>query len=511
MFCEPLSYFFVDGASSNAIPATTLIPPYLFSNRGQDPSSWPSLLLMSRRDIAEILERLSLDHRTSLAEKACAYLQAVDSNGGIKNHSSHAAICVDIAAEQLSIEVSRQALIRLSGAASPSAYSSTLEALSRYLTGKSKHNNTHSTRSASQPSTQLHLSGNSRHAQMQQLLSSTSQTYLRQMAVQYGSMELEELVLELLELFFESWIKTLAPAQRIHVKYSDAKWVGAGFWLCAMARNMTAGKAEEKATTVKRIGGRGGKELKDLILTAVEHKVKKTELDNTIRLMEDTCQEFLLSLRKPKGGNASAPSTPRKRKDSNNSDSGASLVDIVIPMRGGVDVQTTATNTDMQESGVKEGDNPFLVNKSAPTSLRRPREETQDLSIYGRLGTKRQISNVSQMSLLSDGDDLEQDQAGEAIVTTGRVVKPPSKRKKLDSQDVQLSSAGIMSAKKGAAPKKGLKEAAASSQEASRLLNQRRKTGVYNMIPRVRYENTRAFAQYQEWRDRILNMLGSTG
>jgi len=42
---------------------------------------------------------VSLDHRTSLAEKACAFLQATESNRTIKSHSSHAAICVDIAAK----------------------------------------------------------------------------------------------------------------------------------------------------------------------------------------------------------------------------------------------------------------------------------------------------------------------------------------------------------------------------------------------------------------------------
>lgn len=55
---------------------------------------------MSRRDIAVILERLSLDHRTSLADKACAFLQAVESNRTVKNHPSYAAICIDIAAVQ---------------------------------------------------------------------------------------------------------------------------------------------------------------------------------------------------------------------------------------------------------------------------------------------------------------------------------------------------------------------------------------------------------------------------
>lgn len=54
---------------------------------------------MSRRDITYILQKLSLDHRTSLAEKACAFLQAAESNRTIKSHSSHAAICVDIAAK----------------------------------------------------------------------------------------------------------------------------------------------------------------------------------------------------------------------------------------------------------------------------------------------------------------------------------------------------------------------------------------------------------------------------
>jgi len=54
--------------------------------------SLPIPLDMSRRDISEILERLSLNHRNSLAEKACAYLQAVESIRAIKNHPSHATL-----------------------------------------------------------------------------------------------------------------------------------------------------------------------------------------------------------------------------------------------------------------------------------------------------------------------------------------------------------------------------------------------------------------------------------
>ncbi|KAF9170822.1 hypothetical protein BGX21_008589 [Mortierella sp. AD011] len=461
---------------------------------------------MSRRDITVILERLSLDHRTSLAEKACAYLQAVESNSTIRNHPSHAAICVNIAADQLSIEISQPALIRFSGAASPSSYNSALQTLSRVLTGKSK-----------QPSdsSDLNIASNigSRHANIQQMISSTSQIYLRQLAVQYGSMELVGLVLECLDQFFETGIKSLPPAQRVHVKYSDAKWLGAAFWLCAMARGMTVGKGEEQAEAAKakRIGGRGSKELKEMILTALEHKVKKVELENTIRLVEDSTKEYLLSLRKPKGGPSAGLLTPRKRKSSNNSDSSASLVDIVIPTRGGVEAWKPPRN-DADESG--DG-NPFLVNEPAGSSTTSgSRGGSRLTDSYKNLSTKRQISNVSQMSMNSDNDAAEQgddQQTPISTATSSKSVKPPSKRTKLDLQDTSLSSVDIMNSTKGSV-RKGLKELAAASQESNRLLNQRRNAGgVYSMIPRVKYENTKAFAHYQEWKARILKTLASAG
>ncbi|KAF8968666.1 hypothetical protein BGZ46_010821 [Entomortierella lignicola] len=417
---------------------------------------------MSRLDIASILKRLSLDHRTSLVEKASAYLQVVESNSSIRNHPSHAAICINIAADQLSIEISQPTLIRLSGAASSSSYNSSLQTLTRHLTSKSKQDTDSS-------NLDIAISNNSRHAKIQQMISNSSLTYLRQLAVQYGSMELVELVLECLDRFFEVWINSLPPAQRAHVKYADAKWIGAAFWLCAMARGMTVGKDEEQSKTkVKRIGGRGGKPLKDLILDTLEHKVKITELDKTIGLIEDSTRVYLLSLRKTTGGRAaSTPSTTRKRKSSNNGDSSVGLAEMVIPMRGNVETNSSTA------------------------------------SKYRNLGTKRQISNVSQMSVNSDSDGAEQDGSQQVPVSSPKSIKPVPKRAKLD---LSLSSADIMNPTKAPA-RKSLKELAAP-QESGRLLNQRRNTGgVYSMIPRVKYENTKAYEQYQVWKAQVLRKL----
>ncbi|KAF9356829.1 hypothetical protein BGX26_004688 [Mortierella sp. AD094] len=280
-----------------------------------------------------------------------------------------------------------------------------------------------------------------------------------------------------------------------------------------MARGMAVGKGEEQVETAKtkRIGGRGSKELKDMVLVALEHKVKKVELDNTIRLVEDSTKEYLLSLRKPKAGLPSALLTPRKRKSSNNSDSGASLADIVIPTRGGVEAWKPA-----KQHADEAGDgNPFLINEPATSSTTsRLRENSRLPDSYRGLSTKRQISNVSQMSMNSDNDTTEQDdnqQTPMSTATSSKSVKPPSKRTKLDLQDASLSSVDIMNSTKGSA-RKGLKELAAASQESSRLLNQRRNAGgVYSMIPRVKYENTKAFAYYQEWKARILKSLASAG
>ncbi|KAF9194495.1 hypothetical protein BGZ50_006220 [Haplosporangium sp. Z 11] len=458
---------------------------------------------MSRRDIAVILEKLSLDHRTSLSEKACAFLQAVESNGSIKNHISHAAICVEIAATQLDIQISRPALVRLSGASSPLMYSSTFQTLSRFLTGKT-------TDAASvEPSgaAQETLSAESRHGELRLLLSSTSTTYLRQLAIQYGSMELDGLVLECLERFFGVWVKSLAPAQRMHVNYSDAKWVGAAFWLCAMARNMVLTKdvdsdkiqtqGQDKASSIaggtktatpksqpKKIGGRRGKELKDIILQAVEHKVKKSELDNTIRLIEGITLEYLLSLRKPREG-ASTSSRPRIRSVTGSNDAGLDTTEDAKTANG-------STRAPRRGEGLKSG----------------------PVDAYAGLGTKRQISNVSQLSFASDTEIQEGDYsetASSAVSSRPEAKVPPAKRSKLDPQiSIGMTSTDIMGIKRSTA-RKGLKETAAASQNASQMLSRRRKTGgIYSMISRVKYEHTRSYLQYQEWRTRILKRLDKT-
>ncbi|KAI1300111.1 hypothetical protein EDD11_006309 [Mortierella claussenii] len=506
---------------------------------------------MSRHDIKIILERLSLDHRTSLCDKANAYLHAVEYSG-MKNHPSHAAICIDIAADQY-VKVSRQALVRFSGAASPSDYSNALQTISRILakTGKavqtssSSHNHSIHTPSQTGSNSNSNSSSSTRLGHMEKLLSSTSKSYLRQLAVQRGSIELVGLVMECLELFFESWVKSLPPAQRVHVNYSDAKWVGAAFWLCAMARGMKAdtkriaaaraGTIADKAAAaaaskVKRIGGRGGKELKDQVLMTVEHKVKKTELENTIKLIEDTVQDYLASLRQqPKGGAGAAataaaataaaasrvtagltpPLTPRKRKSSNNSDSSTSLADIVIPMRGGVEARRI-TNQDRGPTMIPSSSSSSSSLEALTTESR---VDSRHADRYQSISNKRQISNVSQLSLGSEEEpDGEQDSRVVASMERPtRATKPPSKRTKLDSQNVvSMSSSGIMASSKGST-RKGLKESTAASQDISRLLRQKRNIGgVYSMIPRVKYVNTKAFAQYQEWKVHILKALAST-
>ncbi|KAK3825156.1 MAG: hypothetical protein J3Q66DRAFT_436287 [Benniella sp.] len=467
---------------------------------------------MSRRDISEILERLSLNHRNSLAEKACAYLQAVESNRAIKNHPSHAAICVDIAADQLSIEVSRQALIRLSGAASPKAYNSSHQTLTLFLTGKSRRHDqlesvpeakTRGQQAASSSSMDVDLSSDLNHAHISQLISDASQTYLRQLAVSYGSMELSGLVLECLGRFFPDWLKTLPPAQRVHVKYSDPTWIAAAFWLCAMARRMTVVKSDDKSSSgtgagaevggkgaTAKIGGRGGKDLKGLILKTVEHKVKPTELDKAIGIIENQMKEFLMSLRRPtegrRGRTVSNSSTPKELSsrthiDESEEDEGSTL--------GGISKGTTSATT-------------RTTTRSHPSGRHH--------SAYAGLSAKRQISNVSQISM-SGADDEEQDDMEDSPEATQPSAQRPSKRKKLDSQDVQLLSANIMNPKKRPATKT-LKETAAASQDANRLLNKRRKTGgIYSMIPRVKYEDTKAYAYYLEWKARILKEIESKG
>ncbi|KAI9236087.1 MAG: hypothetical protein BYD32DRAFT_488381 [Podila humilis] len=439
---------------------------------------------MSRRDITYILQKLSLDHRTSLAEKACAFLQAAESNRAIKSHSSHAAICVDIAAKALDIEVSREALVLISGAANLTAYNSTRQTLSRVLIGES-------TKDSEDDAT---ISKNVSFHHMRVLLKKVSLGYLRQLIIREGSMELEDLVLDCLKRFFEKWEPSLSPAQRIHINHSDAKWVAASFWLCAMARSMTVAKDEEidsgKGKAPKKIGGRKGKELKENILDTVEHKVTKVELEKTIRLIEQETSAYLLSLRASKGkarGSGtttptSAPSTPRKRKPSNEN---SSFVEIDIPVRGGGQVQP-AKIPQWREPDAKEGED------ESSTARKRPNPD-----VYRTLSTKRQMSNVS---LVSDEGDQASSSSSKYELSTRPTRPPPAKRTKVETP-AQLSSADIMRPKKSTG-QKSLKETTIPDPVV-----QRRKTGVYSMIPRVGYQKTKAYQQYQEWRKNILRTI----
>ncbi|KAG0030726.1 hypothetical protein BGZ81_002266 [Podila clonocystis] len=442
---------------------------------------------MSRRDITYILQKLSLDHRTSLAEKACAFLQAAESNRTSKSHSSHAAICVDIAAKVLDIEVSREALVLISGAANMSAYNSTRQTLSRQLLGDT-------TKDSEDEAT---FPRNVSFHDMRVLLKKPSLGYLRQLIIREGSMELEDLVLDCLERFFKKWEPSLPPAQRFHIKHSDAKWIAASFWLCAMARSMAIGKDEEtdagKGKAPKKIGGRKGKELKDNILDTVEHKVTKAELEKTIRLIEQETSDYLLSLRvskgKPRGSGTttpttSAPPTPRKRKTSNES---SSFVEIDIPVRGGGRAQP-AKIPQWRKPETKESED-----DSSSTARKRTNPD-----VYRTLSTKRHMSNVS---LVSDAEGDQASSSNTKHELSTRSTRPPlTKRTKVDSPP-QLSSADIMRPKKSAGSK-SLKETTTIPDPVIR-----RKTGVYSMIPRVGYQKTKAYQQYQEWKQNILRTI----
>ncbi|KAG0085443.1 hypothetical protein BGZ93_000668 [Podila epicladia] len=450
---------------------------------------------MSRRDITYILQKLSLDHRTSLAEKACAFLQAAESNRTVKSHSSHAAICVDIAAKvyakiqlhgvpimvprlfelthlltllffSLDIEVSREALVLISGAANLSAYNSTRQTLSRQLLGDS-------TKESEDEAT---FSRNVSFHDMRIMLKKHSLGYLRQLIIREGSMELEDLVLGCLERFFKKWEPSLPPAQRIHIKHSDAKWIAAAFWLCAMARSMAVGKDEEtdagKGKAPKKIGGRKGKELKDNILDTVEHKVTKAELEKTIRLIEQETSDYLLALRvskgKPRGSGittptTSAPPTPRKRKTSNES---SSFVEIDIPVRGGGQAQP-AKIPQWRELEAKERED-----ESLSAARKQP-----NLDAYRTLSTKRQMSNVS---LVSDAEGDQASSSNTKHELSTRSIRPPlTKRTKVDTP-AQLSSADIMRPKRSTGPK--------SLKETANILDPviRRKTGVYSMVRKLK-------------------------
>lgn len=385
---------------------------------------------------------------------------------------------------RLSIEVSRQALILLSGAPSHVIYANALQTLTEFLTGQGNTDG----RSGGAGSKKFVIRGindNSRLAHMRRLLSSSTASTLRQLAVQYGSMEMDDLVLECLEQFFDVWVRSLVPAQRVHVVYSHEKWMGAAFWLCAMARSMVAPKeskdkgAEDagsdkgKGATVatkaagstvkpKKIGGRQGKELKDMIMAAVGHKVQKKELETTIKLIEEKVPDYFVSLMKPSGSSSNTKAaTPRKRKVSSNSDTSVG---------GGVN----ASATQCRENSSALGDDSENEEQPGSSSSRRTKQQSADP--YKRLGTKRQISNISQISLSSDAEVDE----GES---TSKVTRPASKRTKMDPQArPKLSPGGIMSAKKGES-RKNLNEATAASQAAIKMLSQRRKTGgIYSMV-----------------------------
>ncbi|KAG0055955.1 hypothetical protein BGZ83_006880 [Gryganskiella cystojenkinii] len=522
---------------------------------------------MSRRDVTVILERLHLDHRTSLAEKACAFLDAVQAKGSIKNHPSHAAICVDIACQRLGIEVPKEALVRMS--ATPlQAYNAIFSTLNRILPGGPKNDDGVSSSDSVSHSSQIRgrqdsqLTDTGRYAQLRASLTSPSIKYLKQLAVQYGSMELSEsVVLECLEQFFSNWFLTLPPAQQRQLNYSDPKWVGAAFWLCAMARNMnatpddiaiatkgtsTAAAPSSLSTTpapTKKIGGNGSAKMKQSVLMALEHKVTQKDLDATIRLIEQYAQQYLCSLKKVKGGNkstaarsaarssssaagtattetplSSAPNTPRRRKTASSQSTGSEFsIDMIIPVRGGEQAQkilemkrkaAASSNPFMDENGDVNMGSSLSVSAES-WSLRKPRklDELIAPSSFQARSNKRTISNVSHMSLVSDAED---DEPMETTTTTSTTSQRPSKRTKVDSAETAtensqgstaLSSAGIMKPKKGST-RNDLKTVTANQRG-----QRRRAGGVYNMIPRLRYQDSKAYTHYQEWRNHIRQQL----
>ncbi|KAG0220595.1 hypothetical protein BGX31_010820 [Mortierella sp. GBA43] len=466
---------------------------------------------MSRRDIAEILDRLSLKYLDSLEEKACAYLQAVESNRAIKNHPSHAAICVEIAANH------------------------TQQTLSSHLIGSSKQDSqqSHGSGTRSHGSQPAGSSGGGEGSDIidssQPWITIKTQTYLRQLTVRYGSLELDGLVRQCLGEFFPVCSRLLPPAQQVYIKYSDLKWIGAALWLCAMSRNMamdlapgassapsgaeagsgagTEAKTGAKQTSAKKIGGRGSKELKEMIMNASDHSVKLQELDKAIDLIELFVPEYLKSLRKAKGGKGSrtsAPSTPKKQKAA------------AAPVRD----QDGDENMAVDDGGGGAGSIRLSLDMPTTTTTSRRGGGTRDSSAYAGLSAKRQISNVSMMSMMSDDDDDGQDDQQDATPAPEASAARPSKRKKMDTQgpetkvassSLSSSSADIMNPTKKAAAR-SLTEATAAFQDSSRLQSKRKRTGgVYSMIPRTRYEDTKAYAHYQEWRTRILKSIQSKG
>ncbi|KAG0230305.1 hypothetical protein BGW42_001047 [Actinomortierella wolfii] len=475
---------------------------------------------MSRRDIIILLERLSLDHRASLAEKACAYLLSVESNRAIKSHTSHAAICVDIAAEQLDIEISRQALVRMSGAPSPVVYNSTLQIIRRHLLGDraSSSASSHHGRSSSSGSALATAgtagTGVSSNQAIVDLITMDNFSILKQLAIKRGSMELEGLVLECLSQFFDKWVTSLTPAQRVHVDYADLKWVGAAFWLCSMARQRQVkapapasaesaaetsldGSKPKAASTAapKRLGGKGAKELKEMVLDMLQHRVTAKEFDKTIRLMEDTVNDYLLSLGVQKkaassGGTKRSATTTggRKRKTTDQS-----AQESTPP--------STAVSSDAETA-------PDSTMKTLTSDSRRvPTAPSSSLAVPARrAAAKRTISNISEVSLegVAAASPLEsgaEDTAPQEMAASGMSMaqKPSAKRAKMEGDRAPRSRAPLSSTR----------SALMGTITASTPLSiPRRRTGnVYAMIPRVKYQQTKAYQHYVEWRKQVLEKL----
>ncbi|KAG0262486.1 hypothetical protein DFQ27_002315 [Actinomortierella ambigua] len=534
---------------------------------------------MSRRDIITLLERLSLDHRASLAEKACSYLLSVESNRAIKSHPSHAAICVDIAAEQLDIEVSRQALVRMSGAPSPVAYNSTLQIIRRQLLG----DRASSTAVAASPnsattafsspssssstatfhhttsSTDYGASGggggtSSAHQAIVELITMDNFSILRQLSIKRGSMELDRLVLECLSQFFDKWVAALTPAQRAHVDYADLKWVGAAFWLCSLARQRqvkapesvsSAAVAVAVSTTAtedptasiqqqdgdkqkaappvaataaaaapKRLGGKGAKELKEMVLDMLQHRVTTKEFDKTIKLMEDTVSDYLLSLgvqkRPASGGAKKATGTRtatatggRKRKATDQESEGGSTP------ASAASSDTEASKTSTVSAAKMSAKSPSPISSSYDTAATTPIRRAGIGA--AAIATKRTISNVSDISLEGGMTAaLERESEDSTMATTARVEvvlsTPSSSALPPTAKRARMEGGGRVTKSRATSSSSSVTKASS----APSATTERRTGNVFTMIPRVKYQQTKAYQHYVEWRKQILKRLGCT-
>ncbi|KAF9166600.1 hypothetical protein DFQ26_007414 [Actinomortierella ambigua] len=534
---------------------------------------------MSRRDIITLLERLSLDHRASLAEKACSYLLSVESNRAIKSHPSHAAICVDIAAEQLDIEVSRQALVRMSGAPSPVAYNSTLQIIRRQLLGDRASSTAvaaspnsattafSSPSSSSSTATFNHTTsstnsgaaiggggGNSSaHQAIVELITMDNFSILRQLSIKRGSMELDRLVLECLSQFFDKWVAALTPAQRAHVDYADLKWVGAAFWLCSLARQrqvkapesvssaavaVAAAATEDPTASIqqqdgdkqkaaspvtataaaapKRLGGKGAKELKEMVLDMLQHRVTTKEFDKTIKLMEDTVSDYLLSLgvqkRPASGGAKKATGTRtatatggRKRKATDQESEGGSTP------ASAASSDTEASKTSTVSAAKMSAKSPSPISSSYDTAATTPIRRAGIGA--AAIATKRTISNVSDISLEGGTTAaLERESEDSTMATTARmevVLSTPSSSSALPptAKRARMEGGGRVTKSRATSSSSSSVTKASSAPSAA---TERRTGNVFTMIPRVKYQQTKAYQHYVEWRKQILKRLGCT-